>query len=386
MAEGTFDGDSTGFPPGNFIGRIDDAFICLICQNVVEDPCECPCGHLFCNSHIMQWLERSRTCPSCREPVQADLKSGNALHLSYRRQLADMKIKCDYHSLGCSQVLHPSQLRAHVATCGFTPAFCRWEGCPYHARAKRSPATQFLNLKALPDHEKSCEFRTVICDLPGCNEMMQASKLPAHVRTCRTVLMDCLVKGCPARPARGAFRAHFEETAHVYLLAAEVSRLSAELDRPELVHDNTVVFKVADVLKKFEAPAFRFETKLYTLGVMGRLGYNFRVQLRKREWPEDRKKFNDRLGVYLHIEQGEIDDLLQWPFPYHYTFSILDQSPADKRHVEFAVTDGATRGADWLGPGTGKGWGPQGIASFETLRSRGYCHNDTMFVMIKFHR
>jgi hypothetical protein len=225
-----------------------------------------------------------------------------------------------------------------------------------------------------------------MCDLPGCNEMMQASKLANHMRTCRTVVMDCLVKGCPARPQRGAFRAHFEDTSHVYLLAAEVARLSAELDRPELVHDNTVVFKVTDVGKKFEAPAFRFETKLYTLGVMGRLGYNFRVQLRKREWPEDRKKFNDRLGVYLHIEQGEIDDLLQWPFPYHYTFSILDQSPSEKRHVEFAVTDGATRGADWLGPGTGKGWGPQGIASFDTLRSRGYCHNDCMFVMIKFHR
>ncbi len=185
-------------------------------------------------------------------------------------------------------------------------------------KAKRTATTQYLNLKSLPDHEKSCEFRTVICDLPGCNEMMQvgvgrgwvggwvwvmlcnlsydniythththththihththtythhthppslpspgkqvthacedmfchtkifthththththvythththhslhqASKLPMHVKTCKPVQMDCMVKGCSARPTRAAYKAHFDEVNHMYLIAAEV--------------------------------------------------------------------------------------------------------------------------------------------------------------------
>lgn len=241
----------------------------------------------------------------------------------------------------------------------------------------------------LADHERSCENRLIVCDLPGCGEVMPFNKQAVHSRTCRLTLIDCTIKGCNTRMARGGFRSHFEDPTvmanHVFLLSAEVARLTVECDRPELVHNDMVVFRVTDVTKKFDSPSFRFETKLYTLGMIGRQGYNFRVQLRKREWPDDRKKFNDRLGVYLHIEQGEIDDLMQWPFPFNYTFTILDQS-AEKRHIEFAVTDGSSRGADWLGPGTGKGWGPQGIASFDTLRSRGYCQKDLMFVMIKFHR
>ena len=241
----------------------------------------------------------------------------------------------------------------------------------------------------LLDHERSCEYRLSICELPGCGEILPFNRQAAHLKACRTTVVECTIKGCNTRMPRGSFRTHFEDpnvmANHVFLLSAEVARLTVECDRPELVQNDVVVFRVSDVAKKFDSTSFRFETKLYTLGMMGRQGYNFRVQLRKREWPEDRKKFNDRLGVYLHIEQGEIDDLLQWPFPFNYTFTILDQGP-EKRHIEFAVTDGATRGADWLGPGTGKGWGPQGIASFDTLRTRGYCNKDVMYVMIKFHR
>jgi len=83
------------------------------------------------------------------------------------------------------------------------------------------------------------------------------------------------------------------------MLSSEVARLTTLLDRPELVVNSTVVFRIPNILKKFDSQTFRYETRMYTLCEMGNLGYNFRVQLRKRQWPGDRRRFNDKLGMYV---------------------------------------------------------------------------------------
>lgn len=166
------------------------------------------------------------------------------MHLSYRRLYSELRVKCDYNTLGCSQIFHPKDLRAHLLVCEFTPAFCRsvvrlsfsfwfsfilffflsflyfprvvnilmlgslgsivpltsvltlprWEGCPYNARAKRTEATQYLNQKMLVDHERSCENRLIVCDLPGCGEVMPFNKQAGHARACRNTLIDCTIK------------------------------------------------------------------------------------------------------------------------------------------------------------------------------------------------
>ena len=38
------DMDAVGYNPALFVGTIDDGLICVICQNVVEDAAELPCG------------------------------------------------------------------------------------------------------------------------------------------------------------------------------------------------------------------------------------------------------------------------------------------------------------------------------------------------------
>eukprot|EP00051_Salpingoeca_urceolata_P013432 m.168756 g.168756 ORF g.168756 m.168756 type:complete len:351 (-) comp17794_c2_seq1:48-1100(-) len=267
----------------------------------------------------------------------------------------------------------------------------RWEGCRYHAATSGfRRAETGIRQQDVPRHELECEHRLITCELPGCNEIIEHQQFASHVQACRQTPTTCSIAGCGAQMARGALRAHLEDVdampMHLTLLATQVSQLTQQLSRPELVVNNELVVRVSDVAARFGAPTFRFETKMYTLPVVGASGYNFRVQLRKREWAGDRKRFSDKLGIYLHMEHGDVDEILDWPFPYDFVFTIIDQSKRDPEHIEFAVTDGTTRGAGWLRPGLGKGWGPQGIASYNTLKTRGYTTGDVMFVKIAFQK
>ncbi|KAJ2846070.1 hypothetical protein IWW36_004520 [Coemansia brasiliensis] len=44
----------------------NDEFSCNICFDTATDPVLTLCGHLFCWSCLVQWLERSATCPVCK--------------------------------------------------------------------------------------------------------------------------------------------------------------------------------------------------------------------------------------------------------------------------------------------------------------------------------
>eukprot|EP00242_Pyramimonas_sp_CCMP2087_P010464 CAMPEP_0198219698 /NCGR_PEP_ID=MMETSP1445-20131203/75712_1 /TAXON_ID=36898 /ORGANISM="Pyramimonas sp., Strain CCMP2087" /LENGTH=98 /DNA_ID=CAMNT_0043897209 /DNA_START=389 /DNA_END=682 /DNA_ORIENTATION=- len=41
-------------------------------MGVMEDPVRTPCDHLFCRHCVNQWLERSKTCPTCREALEPE--------------------------------------------------------------------------------------------------------------------------------------------------------------------------------------------------------------------------------------------------------------------------------------------------------------------------
>ncbi|KAJ2816782.1 hypothetical protein FBU31_006460 [Coemansia sp. 'formosensis'] len=49
-----------------------DEFSCNICFDTATDPVLTICGHLFCWSCLVQWLERSATCPVCKAGCDKD--------------------------------------------------------------------------------------------------------------------------------------------------------------------------------------------------------------------------------------------------------------------------------------------------------------------------
>jgi len=44
---------------------------CFICDNNISDV-QTSCNHSYCESCITSWLEKSKSCPYCREPISYD--------------------------------------------------------------------------------------------------------------------------------------------------------------------------------------------------------------------------------------------------------------------------------------------------------------------------
>ena len=91
--------DITRFPDKDQIEREGD-FICSICTNVLEDPLQTPCGHVFCKTCIRTWLDTgNNNCPIDRELLTLDLLKPESRIT--RRRLNRLSIRCKNYSTGC---------------------------------------------------------------------------------------------------------------------------------------------------------------------------------------------------------------------------------------------------------------------------------------------
>lgn len=209
-----------------FVEPPDEILVCSICGRVAEGANECPCGHLFCGAHIRQWLNTGNlSCPTCRAPTRPDtLKAGDAIHLAYRRQIGELKIRCPHADQGCPELLPPSRYRAHLKSCGFAPAFCRWKGCRFAAPA--AAGADWLTTRALARHLQECKFRLVACPYHGCNKLVRLVEFDQHCRQCADISMVCPIKGCGAAVTRGTLELHLEDplamAQHLRLLMEQV--------------------------------------------------------------------------------------------------------------------------------------------------------------------
>ena len=89
----------TMFPLKDQIEREGD-LICSICTNVLEDPVQTPCSHVFCKKCIQKWLDTgSNNCPIDRELLTLDLLRPES-RITMRR-LNRLSIRCKNYSTGC---------------------------------------------------------------------------------------------------------------------------------------------------------------------------------------------------------------------------------------------------------------------------------------------
>ena len=89
----------TRFPDKDQIEREGD-LICSICTNVLEDPVQTPCSHVFCKKCIQKWLDTgSNNCPVDRELLTLNLLKPES-RITMRR-LNRLCIRCKNYSTGC---------------------------------------------------------------------------------------------------------------------------------------------------------------------------------------------------------------------------------------------------------------------------------------------
>ena len=91
-----------------FIGNIDE-FICMICENVIEDMVSCDeCESLFCSLCIMKWMKSKKNCPNCKETFQK-----GKVPRKVKNMLDKTKFYCQYTVDGCKGTFTYETKEAH---------------------------------------------------------------------------------------------------------------------------------------------------------------------------------------------------------------------------------------------------------------------------------
>ena len=82
----------------NFVksSSISKHLLCIICQEVLDDPKRIDCGHTFCNMCIGQWLSKSNCCPMCRQKVS---KEGMSKDLIAFNIINDLEVICSNNGI-----------------------------------------------------------------------------------------------------------------------------------------------------------------------------------------------------------------------------------------------------------------------------------------------
>lgn len=58
-----------GYDVERFVGYVNEGLLCCVCRDVLEDPLQSPCEHVFCSTCIHAWLVNHHNCPEDRLPL-----------------------------------------------------------------------------------------------------------------------------------------------------------------------------------------------------------------------------------------------------------------------------------------------------------------------------
>lgn len=93
--------------------RLQD-FICAICLEFPVKPYECKhCKQLFCETCLATWRRtHPQTCPlRCALPRYARIKD------TFERILSNVRVKCRYHTKGCTETRSCQDIQVHEEHC-----------------------------------------------------------------------------------------------------------------------------------------------------------------------------------------------------------------------------------------------------------------------------
>jgi hypothetical protein len=129
----------SGFETSKFVDlneSLETHLSCGICYGIYNKPVETQCGHTFCEQCIRQWYENNvnKTCPYCKQQLGNKRKrntrndnsfDSNVLFSKSKKVLLiidlinDLKIKCDFVSNGCQEVVKLVSLSKHLEECNY---------------------------------------------------------------------------------------------------------------------------------------------------------------------------------------------------------------------------------------------------------------------------
>uniref|UniRef100_A0A3Q2UFM3 TNF receptor-associated factor n=1 Tax=Fundulus heteroclitus TaxID=8078 RepID=A0A3Q2UFM3_FUNHE len=419
-----------------FLEKPKRRFQCPLCSKAMREPVQVStCGHRFCDTCLQEFLsEGVFKCPEDQLPLDyAKIYPDPELE----QQILALPIRCIHSEEGCRWTGQMKQLQGHFSTCAFNVI-----PCPNRCSVK-------LTRRDLPDHlQHDCPKRKVKCEFCGSEFTGEAyevhtvcvllyrranpSSLPCFQLLCLLPFFPTLHLSCPhflpfcpsvclslvvcfcsnsikslsyllynqiffLQCPKLAIGRHLEETtkSHLTLMCnlvgrqrQEILELRREMEELSVSQDGVLIWKLSDYSRKLQEAKLRsnhefFSPPFYT----HRYGYKLQVSafLNGNGSGE-----GSHLSVYIRVLPGEYDNLLEWPFSYKVTFSILDQSDPSLSKPQH-ITETFNPDPNWKNfqkPCSSRnsldestlGFGYPKFISHEEIKKRNYIRDNCIFI------
>ncbi|NXI33246.1 TRAF4 factor, partial [Sterrhoptilus dennistouni] len=257
------------------------------------------------------------------------------------------RVKCEF----CASDFTGEAFEGHQGTCPQESVYCEnkcgarmmrrllsqhaLSECPKRTQPCTYCSKEFV-FDTIQNHQYQCPRYPVPCPNQCGTPSIAREDVTTHLKeSCNTAMLLCPFKeaGCKHRCPKLAMGRHLEESTktHLGMVCALVSRqrqeileLRRDLEELSVSSEGTLIWKIADYARKLQESKARsnyefFSPPFYT----HKYGYKLQVSafLNGNGSGE-----SSHLSVYIRVLPGEYDNLLEWPFSYRVTFSLLDQS------------------------------------------------------------
>lgn len=330
----------------DFIEPLDCRLQCSICLLCLRQPYQTSCGHLFCHSCIITWMEQGKTCPHDNASLgEGDLFPDPAIS----QQIDQLKIRCPK---GCAAVLQVREIESHQC------------GCPQCGQNSGLP--QNLNGQhrlICPNVDVACLYGSI-----GCQERPARKALEDHlqgaVASHLRLLYEKLSKlqqmqSMPISRNDQTLQDLYDRLVSLEQALCEQSIRQEELMRRLANNNGQIVWRI----KQFTACKLNlhYSEAFYTAPQMG-----YKLCLRCSISPE-------AVGIFVHLMAGQDDDILQWPFEGKISITLKNRRPGGHDLIETMSTSNCSAAFERpTGLRNKIGFGLPHFISVKTLMAQGF--------------
>ena len=326
---------------------------CVICLHPARDPqqTKCECARLYCKSCYDKLKTTSRTCPTCRRPLDAFPDRNIA------RRIKGLRVKCT--STGCPWINELGSLDDHLQTCGYKLVSCAY-GCGdqvirnnlhLHTEVCLLRKHRCEHCKAegpykemIGGHLDKCPDLMVPCPNSGCEVSIKRKDMASNHLECPHETISCPYKdaGCTYTSPRQAMEHHKATSCghHLDLAMVQLKDAMVQLkkhgEKFTEMHCTPLVIKMSQFSqlkvnnKRWYSPGFYTHT----------CGYKMCFSVDANGYGAGK---GTHVSEFLHLMKGENDDALTWPIKYMCTITLLNQLKDEGHHT---VTINSPEGKD----------------------------------------
>ena len=342
---------------------------CAICLELVSDPVQTSCGHLFCGKCI----KRTNTCPIDRKQFTSHPDNFND------RRVRNFKVKCPKEGRGCQWQGELGDADKHTNTnCDYQMVKCDNERCNVKVERRQltrhrqsgclhrmykcphcSDSKEDTYLEVTTTHFTTCENMPLPCP-SGCGTHGLVRRDIAHhlSEDCPDELVSCAlaIAGCQQIVKRKDRQQHLQDK-DLHLRTVVSSHMSLNVFVQDMLHGSTSnipfllchwlqntptcyprppwVIKMEKFQEKKEKSCRLFSDPVYSH--FGGYKMCLRVDVNGRG---DGK--GTHVSVYAYLMRGDNDNNLKWPFKGTIKVSLLNQLEDGQHHTERLWTPDCT--------------------------------------------